>query len=83
MWTIVPEEALFPGKDDININSQSLKNELALEEIEYDGCKVLAQAVFENQYQIVRIISTKTDDYLNNKLEPGKIIQCKKTFEAF
>jgi hypothetical protein len=77
----MPDEVLFKEKD--KIGNQSLQNEVTLEEIEYDGCKVLAQAVFENQYQIVRIISTKTDDYLNNKLEPGKVIRCKKTFEGF
>jgi hypothetical protein len=72
LWTVVPEESIFSAEN----TAPELKNKL--EEIEYDGCKILAQAKTADEYQIVRIISSNPDNYLNNKLEPGKIIRYKK-----
>jgi hypothetical protein len=74
MWTVVPETSIFSPEPPAS--SPVLENKP--EEIEYAGCKILAQATVAPEYQIVRLISTNPADYLNNKLEPGKIIRYKK-----
>jgi hypothetical protein len=43
-------------------------------EIELNGVKLQVQKHIDNQYQIVRIISTNPFDYLNLDLQPGNIL---------
>ena len=75
LWTVVPEEYLLA--------ESPLENASQYEEVDYAGCKILAQAVNETNYQIVRLITTNPNDYLNQELEPGKLISCRKVFEPY
>ena len=43
-------------------------------EIELNGVKLQVQKHIDNQYQIIRIISTNPFDYLNLDLQPGTIL---------
>ena len=67
MWTIVPDMFLF-SKDD----PKFLENQY--NEIEYSNKILVTRKLNEKQYEIVRIITTDPRDYLNEKIQPGSII---------
>ncbi len=67
MWTIVPDMFLF-SKDD----PKFLENEY--NEIEFSNKILVTRKLNEKQYEIVRIITTDPRDYLNEKIQPGSII---------
>ena len=67
MWTIVPDMLLF-SKDD----PKFLENEY--NEIEFSNKILVTRKLNEKQYEIVRIITTDPRDYLNEKIQPGSII---------
>ncbi len=67
MWTIVPDMFLF-SKDD----PKFLENQY--NEIEFSNKILVTRKLNEKQYEIVRIITTDPRDYLNEKIQPGSII---------
>ncbi|WIW71863.1 YlzJ-like family protein [Anaerosinus gibii] len=67
MWTIVPDMFLF-SKDD----PKFLENQY--DEIEFSNKILVTRKLNEKQYEIVRIITTDPRDYLNEKIQPGSII---------
>ena len=67
MWTIVPDMFLF-SKDD----PKFLENQY--NEIEFSNNILVTRKLNEKQYEIVRIITTDPRDYLNEKIQPGSII---------
>lgn len=72
LWTIVPEEAIFAEK--------SLP--VMYEEIDYLGQKVLVEKISENQFSVVRLLSTQPANYLRSDLQPGTIIAYKPVAET-
>ncbi|CQR71556.1 hypothetical protein SpAn4DRAFT_4061 [Sporomusa ovata] len=44
------------------------------EEIEYAGTKMLVEKTADNEYRIVRILSTDPRDYLRNDIQPGAVL---------
>lgn len=69
MWTVVPETVLF---------HYELQEDAAFsyKEIEVDGIQMLVQKsnVQPKQYEIVRLLSTNPQDYLNAQYQPGRIL---------
>lgn len=74
LWTVVPEEIIFAGQN---------QPVISCEEIEYLGQKVMAEKISQNEFRIVRLLTTDPADYLRNELQPGRIITCKPVFEGF
>jgi len=72
LWTIVPEEAIFAE------NVQPA----VYEEMQYLGQKVIVEKLSQNQFRVVRLLTTVPDDYLRNELQPGTVIICKPIIEA-
>lgn len=77
MWTVVPEAALF------HYESQE-DAVFSYEEIEVDGIQMLVQKsnVQPKQYEIVRLLSTNPQDYLNMRYQPGSIISSEYSFQT-
>lgn len=73
LWTIVPEEVVYADPNQPNP---------AYEEIEYDGKKVVAQKISQNEFRIVRLLTTDPSHYLRNELQPGSVITYKPVIQA-
>ncbi|SDD44205.1 YlzJ-like family protein [Sporomusa acidovorans] len=73
LWTIVPEDIIFAGKN---------QPVIPCEEIEYLGQKVLAEKISHNEFRVVRLLTTDPADYLRNELQPGQIITFKPVVEG-
>lgn len=67
MWTIVPDMFLFSSD-----NLEIIENKY--NEIEFSNKIILTRKVNEKQYEIVRLITTNPNDYLDEKIQPGLII---------
>jgi len=67
--SIVPIDFVFA-----NFNQNS-SGEGKYIEVEYLGEKVQVSPVTNNEYVIVRLISTSPKSYLNPRLQPGSIIK--------
>lgn len=65
LYTIIPYELIFEKRDDINGDF--------IEKI-IDKKHLLLQKINEDNYKIVRLISTDVNDYLNPKYLPGTIL---------
>ncbi|WP_021167650.1 hypothetical protein SOV_19070 [Sporomusa ovata DSM 2662] len=63
LWTIMPMEILLSQEYQPNY-----------EEIEYAGTKMLVEKTADNEYRIVRILSTDPRDYLRNDIQPGAVL---------
>lgn len=72
LWTIVPTETVLAE------NSQPV----IYEELEYYDQKVMVERIAENQYRVVRLLTTVPEHYLQNNLRPGTIITCKPIIET-
>jgi hypothetical protein len=66
LYSIVPVEIVFDGGDEVANKYQ---------EIEYLGEKVVVSPLTNNEYEIVRIISTSPKSYLDPRLQPGNRIK--------
>lgn len=66
LWTIVPEETIFASQIQPDINYQ---------EIDYSGQKIVVEQISNSEFRITRLLTTNPSDYLDNKLQPGKIIR--------
>lgn len=74
IWSVIPYEDIFSE------SSQNIQANNDVEEINYSNCRVLAKCLNKNEYQIVRLITTDPQDYLNEELEPGRMLFCRKEF---
>ncbi len=72
LWTIVPEETIFAEHIE----------PMVYEEIEYSGQKVMVEKISQNQFRVIRILTTVPADYLRNELQPGTIITYKPVIES-
>lgn len=73
LWTIVPEEIIFAGQN------QPVS---AYEEIEYLGQKVMVEKIAQNEFRVVRLLTTIPANYLRSELQPGTVISYKPVIEA-
>ena len=69
MWTIVPDTILFEDKSCVEMKSQTEQREF-----EFHDKKIITRRIDEEHYEIVRLISSNPDDYLNEAIQPGKIM---------
>ena len=63
LWTVMPLEDVFPQEYSPNY-----------EEMEYSGVRMYVERVSNDEYRVVRILSTNPQDYLRKELQPGQII---------
>lgn len=64
LYTIVPQDLMFPA--DVNeFNGHMM--------MEYQGIPILVQQV-ENNYRVVRVMSSDPSHFLNHSVCPGEII---------
>lgn len=68
LYTIVPQEVIFEGmvKDD----------DTTYKQINYMGCEMIVKDSGD-KYIVERLLSTDPQDYLNEKFQPGAIIEAK------
>ncbi|MEN6411162.1 MAG: YlzJ-like family protein [Veillonellales bacterium] len=52
------------------------------EEIEYTGTKMQVTKLSDNQWQIIRILSTDPQDYLREDIQPGTVLVSTPVFKA-
>lgn len=67
MHTIVPIDIVFDGLDKLNQIQYNVVN--------YKGVKMEVQHIKNDEYKIVRLISSDPNDYLNKMLNPGEVIK--------
>ncbi|BBB93117.1 MAG TPA: YlzJ-like family protein [Methylomusa anaerophila] len=77
LWTIIPEEMIFPVSD----LTENRKCE-EIEEVDFGGCQVQVTKVSDDQYKILRLLTTDPAKYLQQDLQPGTIIVAKKLFQT-
>lgn len=68
LYTIVPEEIVFKRSEDEIESTQ---------EIVYGGKKMLVYPVGFKQFQVVQLISSDPNDFLDTELQPGSVITLK------
>ncbi|MFC0043614.1 YlzJ-like family protein [Metabacillus iocasae] len=61
----MPQEHIFPMESTAYENQQT---------IEYNGISFVVMENAQKQYQIVRMLSTNPQDYLNSEYIPGQIL---------
>lgn len=66
LWTIVPEDVIFASQN---------QPDLICEEIDYSGQKLIVEQISPSEFRINRLLTTNPSDYLDSKLQPGKIIR--------
>ncbi|HET7521904.1 MAG TPA: YlzJ-like family protein [Bacillales bacterium] len=71
LHTILPDQVVLPEGDEVE--------ELAKKQrfIEVEGRQVLIEPVSENEYKIVRLISSDPRDFMDSRFQPGKIVPFK------
>ncbi|WP_113929947.1 YlzJ-like family protein [Bacillus sp. P14.5] len=65
LYTTVPQEMIFPAEE--SAYSQQMV-------IEWQGIPLLVEQS-EQQYRVVRVMSSNPDHYLNDQICPGQYLQ--------
>ncbi|MGF2615710.1 ribonuclease [Rossellomorea vietnamensis] len=65
LYTTVPQEMIFPAEE--STYSQQMV-------IEWQGIPLLVEQS-EQQYRVVRVMSSNPDHYLNDQICPGQYLQ--------
>lgn len=71
LYTIVPEEYIFPGNPEAHTNIHFLN---------YGGVPVIAEQSDQYSFRVERIVSTDPAHFLVKGLEPGSIISANQGF---
>jgi hypothetical protein len=66
MYSIIPEEIIFAGAED---------QQFAFIDMKINGVDVQVEMMNAHQAKIIRLFSSNANDYLNQDLAPGKIIE--------
>lgn len=61
LWTVMPIELVFAEQESAT----------PYEEVEYAGTKLMVERLSPTEGQVVRVISSNPDDFLNPKYQPG------------
>ena len=64
LWTVIPEDIVMANSDKIN----------ALQEVTYKNRKVLGYPTGQGKLCVVRIISSNPRDFMDQRFQPGSII---------
>ncbi|KLV28359.1 ribonuclease [Niallia circulans] len=62
MYTMMPEELIFPMSQDIYEKHQV---------IHYNGIPLLVARNESNEYEVIRILSTDPNHFLQTEMQPG------------
>lgn len=75
LYTVLPDESVMEDENEFDeyLNSQRF--------IEYDGRHLIIEPISEQEWKIVRLISSNPQDYLNEHFQPGKAIPIKPQFQ--
>jgi hypothetical protein len=65
LYTMMPNELVFPAQEDMFTQQQF---------IEMNGVSMIVEKNEEQQYRIVRLLSTDPQHYLSEEYMPGMII---------
>ncbi|MFC3882515.1 YlzJ-like family protein [Bacillus songklensis] len=65
LYTMMPQELVFPM--DMSIYGKQ-------KVIDINGLSMIVMENDQKQYEVVRLLSTNPQDYLNNRYYPGQII---------
>ena len=61
LWTVMPLELVFSEQEFVS----------PYEEVDYDGTKLMVERLSPTEGQVVRILSSNPEDFLNPKYQPG------------
>jgi YlzJ-like protein len=73
LYTSMPEELIFPVQ---NADFESVST------IEMNGLQMVVRQTEQNQYEIVRLLSTDPQDFLNEQYSPGQKISMTFSFSS-
>lgn len=62
LYTMMPQELIYPT-DELEFNKQMM--------IQFDGIPLLVEQTTENCYQVLRVISSDPNHYLDSRCSPG------------
>ncbi|HET7578527.1 MAG TPA: YlzJ-like family protein [Bacillales bacterium] len=71
LYTILPDQVVLDEEDEATEKAD--KQQL----IEFDGRQILIEPLTENEWQIVRLLSSDPQDFLNPRYQPGNIVPVK------
>ncbi|MGE8079097.1 YlzJ-like family protein [Peribacillus loiseleuriae] len=71
LYTIVPEEYIFPGHPEAHANIHFLN---------FDGIPIIAEQSDHYSFRVERIVSTDPAHFLVEGIEPGSILSVKQSF---
>lgn len=71
LYTILPDQVVLDEEDEASEKAD--KQQL----IEYDGRQILIEPLTENEWQIIRLLSSDPQDFLNPRYQPGNIVPVK------
>ncbi|AQX54103.1 YlzJ-like family protein [Priestia flexa] len=66
LYTMMPQELIYPDTTQAELPKQKM--------MQYNGISMLVEENEYNQQQIVRILSTDPQHYLDKKYYPGQIL---------
>lgn len=72
LYTTMPQELIFPASEQ-EYQKQSVVN--------MNGVQLVVQSHSQDRWEIVRLLSSNPNDYLDSKLQPGQLISLNPTFE--
>ncbi|MDQ0860069.1 MULTISPECIES: YlzJ-like family protein [Bacillaceae] len=73
LYTSMPEELIFPVQ---TADFESVST------IEMNGLQMVVRQTEQNQYEIVRLLSTDPQDFLNEQYSPGQKISMTFSFSS-
>lgn len=62
LYTMMPQELIFPVQE---------HNESQTMLVTYQGVPLMVEKTEEQEYRVVRVVSTDPQHYLNNQISPG------------
>lgn len=64
LYTIVPEEIVFKGEEEVS----------ASQEIDYNGKRILVQPIDFKSFRVVQLLSSDPSDFLITDFQPGSVV---------
>ncbi|WP_141433471.1 YlzJ-like family protein [Bacillus sp. 03113] len=65
LYTVIPQELLFP------LDESEYQKQLY---VSYQGIPLLVEKTHEDEYKIIRLVSSNPSHYLISRIEPGMTI---------
>lgn len=67
LYTMMPQELIFPQENE-SINNQQL--------VSYQGVSLIVEAVDQQNVQVIRVLSSDPQHFLDERFCPGAKISC-------